>query len=297
MPEADQGDRTVAITVVVPTYRRAERLVGCLEALRTQEVGVPFEVIVVDDGSPEPVPATLAEACGNAALIRVLRQDNAGPAAARNKGAGAARGDLLVFTDDDCRPAPGWLAALLAAHRAAPNALLGGHTINGVAGNLFSEASQDLIAFLEAEDRQYFASNNIACARRLFEDTGGFADGFPLAGGEDREFGLRWTSTERPLVFVPDALVAHHHDLTARSFWRQHANYGRGARHMRVRAGDERAGGGEVTGRHAFASLGWYARLVSWPVRTRQADGLARAGLLGVAQLAAAWGFVTPNRR
>ena len=294
MSETDQHD-AAAISIVVPTYQRAERLTACLDALRGQDVGVPYEVVVVDDGSPDPVPPALAEARGNAMSIRLLRQDNAGPAAARNKGAAAARGDLLAFTDDDCRPAPGWLAALLDAHRAAPDALLGGHTVNGVAGNRFSEASQDLIAFLEAEDRQYFASNNIACARSLFQAGGGFADGFPLAGGEDREFGLRWTDAGRPLVFVPDALVAHHHDLTAKGFWRQHANYGRGARHMRTRAGQ--AEGDEAVGRHAFASLGWYARLVSWPVRTRQAGGLARAGLLGVAQLATAWGFVTPNRR
>ena len=277
-------------TVIVPTYQRPDRLAACLDALGGQVLppGKTFEVVVVDDGSAPPVPEEACAPRGHAGAVRLLRQANAGPAAARNRGAAAARGGLLAFTDDDCRPEPGWLAALLAASEGAPDALLGGRTTNGEAG-LFSAASQDLIGYLADEDGQYFASNNIACRREAFAALGGFADGFPLAGGEDRDLGLRWGHSGRPLLPVPDAVVSHHHALTARGFWRQHANYGRGARHMRALG---QAGGG-----HAFAALGWYARLVSWPVRTRQPRGLQRSALLGLAQIATAWGFATPNRR
>ena len=286
--EAREG--TVAASVIVPTFQRPERLAACLDALRDQDAGaVAYEVVVVDDGSAPPVDDALCEQVGNARAIRLLRQDNAGPAAARNHGARAARGTVLAFTDDDCRPAPGWLAAMVEASETAPDALLGGRTVNGEAGNVYAAASQDLISYLAAEDHQYFASNNIACRKDAFEAMGGFAHGFPLAGGEDRDLGLRWGASGRPLVAVPDALVSHHHALSARGFWRQHANYGRGARHMRAL--------GEAGGGHAFAALGWYAALVSWPVRTRQAQGWRRAGLLAAAQLATAWGFATPNRR
>ena len=285
--EADVG---VDVTVVVPTFQRPDRLAACLAALRAQVLppGIGFEVVVVDDGSAPPVPQALCDPLGAARSVRLLRQHNAGPAIARNRGAAAARGRLLAFTDDDCRPAPGWLAALVAASEDAPDALIGGRTVNGE-DNVFSAASQDLIFYLADEDRQYFASNNIACRKDAFDALGGFAEGFPLAGGEDRDLGLRWGRSGRPLVAAPMAEVAHHHALTPRSFWRQHANYGRGARHMRALGA---AGGG-----HAFAALGWYAALVTWPVRTRQPNGLARAALLGVAQLATAWGFATPNRR
>ena len=278
-----------AVTVVVPTFARPERLAACLAALAAQTMR-DFAVIVVDDGSDPPVRGVVEAARGFAdGQLRYLRQDNAGPAAARNRGAGAADGPWLAFTDDDCRPRPDWLAALAAAAEAAPGALLGGHTVNGEVGNLFSEASQDLIGFLEAEDRAYFASNNLACPADGFAGLGGFAESFPLAGGEDRDFGLRWGAAGRPVAHVADAVVDHHHALDPRGFWRQHANYGRGARHMRGRNAAVAEGAA-----HRFARLGWYARLVSWPVRTRQPKGLRRAGLLAAAQVATAWGFVTP---
>ena len=288
----DEGSTVLAASVVVPTFQRPDRLAACLDALRAQDAaaaGHAFEVVIVDDGSEPRVDPALCADPGQAHAIRLLRQANAGPAAARNRGAREARGRLLAFTDDDCRPAPGWLSALIAASAAEEAALLGGRTVNGETDNVFSAASQDLIGFLDAEDQRYFASNNIACAREAFFALGGFASGFPLAGGEDRDLGLRWGASGRPLRRVPDAVVAHHHALTPRGFWRQHANYGRGARHLRARGAE---GGG-----HAFASLAWYAALVSWPLRTRQERGWRRAGLLAAAQLATAWGFATPNRR
>ena len=284
------GSAEIAVSVIVPTYARPERLAACLDALAAQDAEA-FEVVVVDDGSMPPVEDVVNAVRDRAACpIRYVRQENAGPAAARNRGAALARGRLLAFTDDDCRPAPSWLRALTEAAEGAPNALLGGRTVNALTANIYASASQDLIGFLETEDRTYFASNNLACGADGFTALGGFEESFPLAGGEDRDFGLRWGASGRPLVHVPGAVVAHHHDLAARTFWRQHANYGRGARHMR-----DRASSGQGAG-HRFARLGWYAALVSWPVRTRQRAGLRRAGLLAVAQVATAWGFATPPK-
>ena len=278
------GEEAPSVSVIVPTYGRPDRLAACLAALAAQDHAA-FEVIVVDDGSEPPVDAVVREGLGKA---RYVRQANAGPAAARNKGASLADGPLLAFTDDDCRPGPGWLSALQAAHDAAPGALIGGRTRNGVAGNLYSDASQDLIGFLEDEDRTYFASNNIACPKERYDALGGFAESFPLAGGEDRDFGLRWGGRGWPLVQAPSAIVHHHHDLNGRTFWRQHANYGRGARHLR--------GLGDAGGGHRFARLGWYARLVTWPIRTRRPRAFRRAALLVVAQAATAWGFAKAGR-
>ncbi len=269
---------TPTVSVIVPTYQRRERLADCLAALKAQE-GVPVEVVVVDDGDDEPM-ALVVEASGMT-NARCLRQDNSGPAAARNRGAAAARAPFLAFTDDDCRPRPGWLAAMAGAHEAAPDALLGGH----------AQASQDLIGFLyEAggEGAGYFASNNIACGRAAFEALGGFDETFPLAGGEDRDFGLRWGKSGRPLRFVEGAVVDHHHALSLRAYWRQHANYGRGARHLRS-LGDE--GGG-----HGFGGPGFYASLVTYPLRKGGPKAAARSALLALAQAATAYGFATPPK-
>ena len=101
--------------VVVATYARPQHLDRLLTALEAQEGAPPFEVVVVDDASPGDVADVVARhADGVAAVpIRYLRQpENRGPATARNRGWRATDAVIVAFTDDDCVPAPGWLAAL-----------------------------------------------------------------------------------------------------------------------------------------------------------------------------------------
>ncbi len=81
-----------------------------MACLRLDYPADQFEVIVIDDGSSMPIDAWSGDS-----RVRVIRQDNKGPAAARNAGIASARGAFLAFTDDDCVPEPGWLAALVEA--------------------------------------------------------------------------------------------------------------------------------------------------------------------------------------
>lgn len=294
-------------SVIVPTFNRPEALRTCLEAILQQRYPAGrVEVLVVDDGGDAPLDAlvsSLREQARQQTLsgvpIRLVRQPNAGPAAARNYGAHLARGALLAFTDDDCRPAPMWLAALADAHAACPTALLGGHTRNALPDNLFSSASQLLVDFLRAYHRlapsgspleapptAFFTSNNIAAPRTLFHEVGGFDTAFPLAAGEDREFGERWTRSGYALRYVPTAHVDHAHPLSLTGYLRQHFNYGRGAlRVHRHRAHPARDG--VLPEPPAF-----YADLLRYPARCRHPDALRLTVLFGLAQAATAAGLV-----
>ena len=93
------------VTVVVPAFGRPDELDGTLEAVK----GPP--VIVVDDASPDPEPLRRVAAAHGARLVRHDR--NRGPAAARNTGLRVARTPIVAFVDSDCRPAHGWLDALV----------------------------------------------------------------------------------------------------------------------------------------------------------------------------------------
>jgi GT2 family glycosyltransferase len=218
-------------SVVLPTRDRPGSLARCLAALERQRSSAEHEVVVVDDGSSDA--AAVAEAVAQFPRARLIRLEGAGPAAARNRGARSALGELILFTDDDCEPAPDWLARLTAALRAGAHAA-SGRTVNGLHGRPLSEASQTIANYLmEASTRSgagppFAASNNLACTAEVFAAIP-FDERFPGAGGEDREWCARLAAGGFALVVEPAAIVVHRHELDARGFWHQHASYGRGA--------------------------------------------------------------------
>ena len=222
------------VSVVIPTHRRPQKLVRCLEALAATEYPLDrLEVIVVEDGGPAPeLDAVRSRTFGSLRVVW-LSQPHAGPAAARNLGARHARHALLAFTDDDCRPRPGWIGQLVAALEQDTQAVVGGHTVNVLMANACSEASQALVSYITAYGLQrgdpFFASNNIALSRQDFARLGGFDESFPLAGGEDRDFCDRCVRLGLRFLHRPEALVDHEHDLSLKGFWRQHFRYGHGA--------------------------------------------------------------------
>lgn len=227
------------VSVIVPTHDRVGPLERCLAALAGSDLPADeFEVVVVDDGSAEDVEPTVRAAADRVA-VTLLRQSRAGPAAARNRGAARAAAPLLAFTDDDCRPQPGWLGALVRAAEADPSAMIGGRTVNAVPDNPYSEASQLLVDYLyeaylqPSGEPRFFTTNNMAVPAAAFRRMGGFEEAFDRAAGEDREFCLRWAAGGRPMRLAPDAGVLHCHELDLPGFARQHFGYGRGARLLR----------------------------------------------------------------
>ena len=294
------------MSVIIPTRNRPEKVRACLTALAAQTLpSAQYEVVVVDDGSDQSLAPIIA-AFANRLPVRLLEQARAGPARARNAGAASARGELLAFTDDDCEPAPDWLAVLLAGHRQAPDKALGGRTVNAVDGNVYSEASQLLVDYLydyharkaapaggprtaavSSAPPAFFTSNNLAVAARLFTKVGGFGASFALAAGEDREFCDRWQQHGYQLLYVPDAVVRHGHVLSLVRFWRQHANYGHGASDLR-RARVERG-----MPKMRIEPLSFYLGLVAYPLRRASSRRWSLVGLMVVSQVANATGFLT----
>ncbi|RBI82791.1 hypothetical protein DRV85_18045 [Rhodosalinus halophilus] len=117
---------STSVSIVVATHNRAALLAETLGAIAAQRHR-PLEVLVVDDGSTDATEDVVARAAASARRaegpeIRYLRQGNAGPAAARNRGLAAARGAAVLFSDDDDVMAPGAVAALAAALEAQPAA-------------------------------------------------------------------------------------------------------------------------------------------------------------------------------
>jgi cellulose synthase/poly-beta-1,6-N-acetylglucosamine synthase-like glycosyltransferase len=205
-----------------------------------------FEVVVVDDGGSSPLDE-IVRTYGEGLAVRLIRQSNSGPGAARNTGAAQAKGEYLAFTDDDCRPAPDWLSSLETGFKDYPVALLGGRTVNYL-DNSFSAASQLIMEIVygyynpHLNNARFFASNNIALSATAYREVGGFDATFVSPASEDRELCDRWSHLGRRLVYVADAVVRHGHALNLRSFWHQHFNYGRGAFNYHQRRSERGSG-------------------------------------------------------
>lgn len=285
-------------SVVVPTFERVAALERCLDALASQSLErARFEVIVVDDGSARPPREAIARA---AAVIdvRLIEQANAGPASARNAGARAARGEYVVFTDDDCRPDPEWLRAIDAVAMRHPGCAVGGRVVNALGDGLYSSASQLLIEYLydyfnvDVEGGRFFITSNLALPARAFHGIGGFDDSFPLAAAEDRDLCDRWRESGLAMLYAHGAVVHHAHALGLRSFCRQHFNYGRGAFHLH-RARSRR---GERSLR--VEPPRFYSRLVGYPFgRAPVARAFPLAVLMALSQSVYVVGYATERLR
>lgn len=228
-------DFPVAVSVVVPTRNRPHAVESCLDALAAQTLSPGgFEVIVVDDGSEPPLVLDPARWAAKFEL-KLLHQQNTGPAGARNRGVAEAHGEFLAFTDDDCLPTPTWLEKLIAALRDHPGALVGGSTFNGLKDDLFAETSQVILEMVyehfnrDPANSYFFASNNMACRRSEFLKIGAFDVSFRIAS-EDREFCDRWRMAGRRLSWIQDAVIEHRHAQSFLGFTRLHFRYGQGAR-------------------------------------------------------------------
>jgi glycosyltransferase involved in cell wall biosynthesis len=205
---------SVLVSIIVPTYNGARRIRGCLEALCQQSAGRAAEVLVVNDGSTDDT----AEVVAQFPAVKLINQANAGPAAARNRGAQEARGRLLLFTDDDCVPTPGWLDAMLVPFRDAE--------VVGAKG-IYRTLQKEIVARfvqVEYEDRyrimsavqdiDFVDTYSAGFVRERFLEMNGYDTSFPVACAEDVELSYRMSARGWKMRFHPEAVVHHLHPNT-----------------------------------------------------------------------------------
>jgi len=281
--------REPLFSVVIPTYARPQALAACLSGLFAMDFPrEQFEVIVADDGSPPGLEA-LVKGFHGRLTVSLFTDANAGPAAARNRGAAHASGRYLAFLDDDCVPDRGWLNELANCFKWGPEHLIAGRSVNALPTNPYSTATQLIVSYVHehsAERRhghRLFNTTNMAMPKRLFHQLGGFNTG--LRTSEDYDFCSRWQNAGYPVAYAPAAIVHHAHELGFTTFCRQHYRYGRGLLRYRLNAGKDRQLRRE--------RLSFYVNLLRFPLtQGRGARRWLHAALVGVSQAAIVTGIV-----
>lgn len=239
---------TIKLTVIIPTFNRGPRLAGTLNAILACDItgldGV--EVIVVDDGSPTPAEPVVS-ACRVLApfTLRCIRQDNAGPAKARNTGFRASRGDIVLFMDDDILPTPTLLREHVAAHQERP-----GSVIFGRCPFVENEPLSPLQLHIQprnqhapvtASDNTFISSHIVASGQISVERTkfdtekGVYLDSLATPAAEEFELSLRLRQLGVPILIAPWIVAGHDHPVVIDALCRQQYKHGVGCAEAAVK--------------------------------------------------------------
>jgi len=248
------------VSVIIPTFNRADRLSALLEDLSRQQAGdLRYEVLVVDNGSTDATAVAVRRHAARDPRVRYLLELRPGASCARNAGIAAAQAPILAFIDDDVRPRADWLAALHRALADHPDIdCLGGRIepqwpvppprwlTSAHWGPLALQMGRGQSPVI---DRSHAAAclvtANFACRASVFRELGGFSPDFRR--DEDREFNLRMWSAGKRGMYV-DSVMTYTEVQPERLKKRYHRawHHVTGASHARLRYRDSISPSGEL---------------------------------------------------
>ena len=199
----------IKVTIVIPTYNRKEMLKETLNSLFNQTYSKDkYEIIVCDDGSIDGTEEIVKELIKDSpCVLRYLKQENRGPASARNLGIDNAVGDIIGFTDDDCVVSNTWI------ENAVP--YFNNKTVGGVVGSTRPQKSptQEIFKAVHVmqidEDEGSYATCNIFYSKNVLIEVGGFDTEFKRAFCEDTDLGWRIKNKNYRICFDENILVYH----------------------------------------------------------------------------------------
>lgn len=301
----------VRFSVIIPTFQRREVVVRMVRALARQ-TRRDFEVIVVVDGSTDGTAAALRQLSA-AFPLTVLDHRNLGAATARNAGAAAARGELLLFLDDDMEADPTMLAEHDRAHQEGADVVLGDLPVHpdspmtvltpGV--GRWTERRRQLLTTDREVPLSELLTGQMSIAREAFERLGGFDVSFTRGGtfgGEDVDFGYRARRAGLRIVFNPAAVSYQYYDVDPKTYTRRSREAGQAAYELSVKypeRAEELRRGREFTTRGSrvvFGALAIAPSPLSWPLRAL-AIRLARSPNAGLRSRRLFFAVQTMERR
>ncbi len=225
-------------SIVIPLFNRVDLTTQCLRALIANTPGVPYEVIVVDNGSTDATPALCARLGGNARVIR--NDENLGFARACNQGAEAAGSDVVVFLNNDTEAEPGWLPPLLATLDNEPDVAAVGSKLlfpdrtvqhGGVvmieqqeypqlsAVHMPYHVPEDDVLANRRRDVSVATAACLAVRASAFAEAGGFDEGY-WNGYEDVDLCLTLRDQGWRIVYEPASVLIHHESASGKERFR-----------------------------------------------------------------------------
>jgi cellulose synthase/poly-beta-1,6-N-acetylglucosamine synthase-like glycosyltransferase len=259
------------VSVVVPIYNGEADLPELLSCLQAQTYPTEqLEYLLVDNASCDS-SANLLEIAATSGMIQVLQENDIQSSyAARNQGIRAATGEIIAFTDADCRPQPNWLSTLIAPFTDKSIGVVAGEIV-AFRGKTWLEQHADRHHVLSQQHTlkhsycPYGQTANLAIRRQIFEQVGLFRPYLTTGGDADICWRIQQETSWR-LDFAPRAIVQHRHRATLGEYQKQWRRYGCSNRYLHQLHGVELMG--ELTRQEYWRRLGrWLVKelpISSW---------------------------------
>jgi glycosyltransferase involved in cell wall biosynthesis len=199
------------VSVIIPTYNRADSCVKAIESALAQTLP-PLEVIVCDDRSTDDTEAAISALAASDERVRYLRRTNGprGPGATRNRALQEARGELVAFLDDDDE----WFAEKLECQVPVlieSGGLVASNAVRSSGGTYFADSTDDQINRSELLDHNPLILSSVIATREQILACGAFSELASLIAIEDYDLALRLSDHGVPMVRLGAPLL-HYSD-------------------------------------------------------------------------------------
>lgn len=224
LPTSDQP----LVSIIIPVYGKVEYTLACLRSIVRHAPGVPFEVIVVDDVSPDDSLEQLTQITG----LRLLRNDhNLGFVGTCNAGAAASYGEFLLFLNNDTQVTPNWLDGLLHCFKERDDCGIAGSRLvypdgrlQEAGGLVFVDGScwtsgrfehRDAPAWRYRREVDYVSGASLMIRRTVFERVGGFDERYAPAYYEDTDLAFAVRQLGLKVYYEPSSTIIHCEGISA----------------------------------------------------------------------------------
>ncbi|WP_404542858.1 glycosyltransferase [Dyella agri] len=227
-PFALPASDTPRVSIVIPVHGKLAHTLACLRSLAKHGAQAPFEIIVVDDASPDGSPDTLAQIDG----LRLLRNaENLGFVGSCNAGAAATHGEFLLFLNNDTQVTPGWLDALLRCFGERADCGIAGSRLvypdgrlQEAGGLVFADGScwntgrfepRETAAYRYRRETDYVSGASLMIRRDVFQRIGGFDTRYAPAYYEDADLAFAVRKLGMRVYYEPASTVIHCEGISA----------------------------------------------------------------------------------
>lgn len=198
-----------------------ESLKNCINSLKDQTYR-DYEVIIIDDGSKDNTKSIFDSM--NDRRFRYFKQENKGPATARNLGISKAKGKIIAFTDADCITHKDWLKFIYLSFKNNDIECVKGRTEVANSDSSFANSVRNHIYSFS-----WYATNNIAYSKKVLEKLNYFdGSSFPIAGSEDGDLAWRFKLKGYSRIYCPEMVVFHIYEENMKEYERNCYRYGVG---------------------------------------------------------------------